>query len=475
MITYRTHLITALLAITASAYAGAEHKPAQPSSERNPLSFFDGALVLDLEQRLRFEARNNNRDFNDSINDDHDDTWLLNRFRLGLAVKPARWLKLYGQFQDAREWDSDRPNVPGVRGTEGGDSDLRQAYVSFADYEAFPFGLTIGRQALFFGDGRLVGDSRWGNFGRTFDAVKLRYESKAFWLEAFASRPVQIKEDGFNDSDAADNLFGAYAGTEAFGFQTTELYFFYRDKGDAQPDLDPTNKLDPRGTWNGPAQRTATLGTRWQSQKGGLHGWDYTVEAALQWGDVWTLDRSAPALDQHAFAAHVSGGYTFEKLAWHPRIGLEYDYASGDRDPADGSSESFQNLLASNHEKYGYLDEFAWRNLHDARVQLKVDIIKDVQAEVNYHAFWLAAASDYWFRANGVSTLRTTTPDGRDVRRIDADNFAGHEIDFVVKWFPAKWLQVDTGYSHFFAGNYLADTGTSDGADFAYVQATVKF
>lgn len=465
-----------LLFLTAGTLAGAEHKPAvQAESEQNPLSFLDDSLVFDVQERLRFEARNNTRDFDDSINDDNDDAWLLSRFRFGLAVKPARWLKLYGQFQDSREWDSERPNVPGVRGTEGGDSDLRQGYVEMGDFAAFPLGLTLGRQILFFGDARLVGDSRWGNFGRTFDAAKLRYESKAFWLEAFAARPVQIKEEVFNDSDAADNLFGLYAGTEALGFQTMELYFFYRDKGDAQPDLDPANQLDPRGTWNGPAQRIATIGTRWQSQKGGLNGWDYTVEAAFQWGDVWTLDRSGPALDHRAFAAHVSGGYTFEKLRWHPRLGLEYNFASGDRDPADGRSQSFQNLFPSNHEKYGYLDEFAWRNLHNVRVQLKTDIVRNLQAEVNYHAFWLAETTDYWFRSNGFSTLRTTTPGGRDVRTINADRFAGHEIDFVVKWFPAKWLQVDTGYSHFFPGEYLRQTGPSDGADFAYVQAVVKF
>ena len=66
---------------------------------------------------MRFEVRNNNRDLNDSINDDNDDSWVLNRLRLGLAIKPLPWLKLYGQLQDTREWDSDRPNTPGIRGT----------------------------------------------------------------------------------------------------------------------------------------------------------------------------------------------------------------------------------------------------------------------------------------------------------------------------------------------------------------------
>ena len=82
--------------------------------ESNPLSFWDGRLVFDLEERVRIEARENNRDFDSRLDDDNDDSWLLNRFRFGLAVKPVSWLKIYGQMQDLREAYSDRANVPGV-------------------------------------------------------------------------------------------------------------------------------------------------------------------------------------------------------------------------------------------------------------------------------------------------------------------------------------------------------------------------
>ena len=158
-----------------------------------------------------------------------------------------------------------------------------------------------------------------------------------------------------------------------------------------------------------------------------------------------------------------------------PRVGLEYDYASGDQDPNDSESQSFQNLFPSNHEKYGYFDQFSWRNLHDARLQLNVRPAKCIDIELDYHAFWLAETTDYWFRSNGLTTLRTKTPDGRDVRTIGADHFAGQEIDAVVKWTAAEWLAIDVGYSHFFPGEYVRETGTSDGADFVYAQAVLKF
>ena len=34
-----------------------------------------------------------------------------------------------------------------------------------------------------------------------------------------------------------------------------------------------------------------------------------------------------------------------------------------------------------------------------------------------------------------------------------------------MKWSATKWLTVDMGYSHLFAGDYLHDTGPSDDAD----------
>ena len=88
----------------------------------------------------------------------------------------------------------------------------------------------------------------------------------------------------------------------------------------------------------------------------------------------------------------------------------------------------------------------------------------------DYHAFFLANTDDAWYRANGIATVRPLTPAARN-----ADNYAGSEIDVLATWSVNKYLTVDAGYSHFFAGGYLGDTGAQDDADFAYVQATIAF
>jgi hypothetical protein len=447
------------------------------TKDKNWLSLFDGKVVFDIEERIRGEIRENNRDFDSAVHDDNDDSWLLNRFRLGLAVKPVLWLKVYGQMQDSREAFSDRANIPGVRGGEGDDeADLRQGYIQLGDLKKSDFQLTVGRQAISYGDSRLVADSQWGNFGRTFDAVRLRWEHKYFfWVELFAMRPVQIQRHEFNDSDSADNFFGAYFSTDFGNKQALDFYYFYRDKDDNQPNLDPTNRTDPEGTWNGPAARFSTIGARVKNASDTLNGWDYTAEIAYQFGDIWRTEKASPRSDLSAFAAHVSGGYTWKDAKWKPRLGLEYDFASGDDDPTDTDFHSFQNLFPSNHNKYGFMDEFSWRNIHDLRFQANIKPIKKLDLEFDYHAFWLANTHDFWYRSNGISTLRTRTPDGRDVRTIGADPFAGHEIDLTGTYEVTHWLKFQTGYSHFFAGQYLADTGSSDDADFAYFMTTFNF
>ena len=81
-----------------------------------------------MRRRARWEIRDNNFDFDDSVNALTDDNWFLFRLRVGMLLKPTPWLKIYAQGHDSREWLSDRPDFPGLFGAEGDDSfDLRQA------------------------------------------------------------------------------------------------------------------------------------------------------------------------------------------------------------------------------------------------------------------------------------------------------------------------------------------------------------
>ena len=173
--------------------------PPVEKKEANPLCFLDGKLCFDIQERFRFEDQNNTFDFNNAVDSLTDDAFLQNRFRIGVAIKPVDWLKIYAQGQDSREWFSDRPNIPGAMGAEGDDKfDLRQGYLQLGPKWV---NATIGRQTLAYGDERLIGTSDWNNFGRTFDAAKLHYEQGKFSIDVFASTVVYIIRGSFDYSD----------------------------------------------------------------------------------------------------------------------------------------------------------------------------------------------------------------------------------------------------------------------------------
>ena len=481
-------------ALTASVFLGlaqVEHARAAAdlaAGSANPLSLLDDRLIFDVQERARIEVRDNNFDFNGSKNVSTDDTFLLQRLRLGAMVTPAPWFKAYVQGQDSREIDSARQRVPFVLGAEGDDPfDLRQGYVQLGGPE-FPLSAKIGRQELVYGDERLIGNFDWNNFSRTFDAAKFRYQdtNHAFWVDAFAAHVVTIEGQGpnenegfnFNQSNWEDTFAGIYGSTTLVPHQTTDLYLLYRNKNSNDPTYQ--DALSNRAVAYDIKQEIYTAGMRVKSNPGELRGFDYEVEGSYQFGrDAGRVGTAYPnttgqMLAHSAFAVESRAGFTFEESPWKPRLGLEYSVASGDSNPNDSKDESFLNLFPTNHKFYGFMDLFAWKNIHDPSLSLKLAPLKNLSVQLDGHAFWLYSTDDAWYRANGVTQVRPV-----NAAAIKADPFAGNELDLTIGYAPLKWLKVLAGYSHFFAGQYLTDTktasvGDSD-ADFGYLQLTVTF
>lgn len=445
----------------------------EKTPDSNPLSFFDGKLVFDAQERLRWENRSNNFDFNSAARSVTDGNWFEQRFRLGMLVQPVEWLKLYVQGQDSREFNGLRGNIPGANAAEGDDAfDFRQAYIEISDYDKCPFGLKVGRQILSYGDERLVGAFDWNNFGRTFDAAKVTYKGHGFWIDAFTSTPVVITRSKYDQSDLFNGtedqrelvFSGLYLSMDSLPFGTWDFYSFLLD----QPRGNTSNFQGTLATSVttgslGAHSDFVTLGTRIKGDPKKLKGWEYSGEFAYQVGDVRGLPLSA-------FAASAGFGYNFD-VAWKPRLYAEYNYASGDNNARDGHIGTFQNLFPTNHKFYGIMDTFSWQNMNNAMISARVSPVKSLTAQLDYNAFWLATDGDVWYRANGLTAVRPLSAvGGRNV-----SNYAGSELDFVVTWDANKHLQFQGGYSHFFAGGYLKDTGAHDDADFGYLQATINF
>jgi len=422
------------------------------------------------------------RDFGDNVKNDY----LLERLRIRGGYTGPWWGTLVeGQFSyaqcDKRFAYANVPPVPGTvqrkgDGPEADVAELHQAYVTLGNHENFPLSVKAGRQEMSYGEERLVGAFGWNNLGRTFDAVKMRWQNEWFGADIFTGRPV-IPQDGvFDVSNDYDYFSGIYANVNRVTRHTLELYFFARN---ASPEA---IVAVPSPQFPQPSARDIyTLGTRLKSKPGEFGGWDYTIEGAYQFGNFQDLRLGVASarLDQSAYMFIAQGGYTFADAWGAPRIGLEYCYSSGDDDPADGKHETFDNLFPTNHKFYGYMDFCSLQNLQDVRASFTIKPVKSVGVAVEAHAFWLASTSDNFYNVAGNPRggVASTAGNGYGINPLYGA-FLGTEIDIVVSWALTRFAAAEIGYGHFFTGDYIESSLAairSQAADFCYFQVNLNF
>jgi hypothetical protein len=458
-LTLITH--STLAAETPPIAAGAPPKTAAPSSGllndwlRQQSSGFE-SWDIGGQARVRYEVFEDaspafpNLDFQKSgVSNDNSYLWTRERFHVGYKTS---WVSFYTEAQNSDSvWDND-PKNPGA------DSfDLTQAYVKIGNIKEFPLSLKVGRQELSYGDERLLGLSDWGNTARNFDAAKIRYEQNGSWVDAFAGRAVVVDDTRFDEVNPHDWLFGVYGSTtKLVPIQETQLYFLSRNTGVG-------GTVTPRDIYS--------VGARVKSLPGKLKGWDYFGEAVGQFGNV---TQAGQRREQQAYAVAFGGGYTWKDVVASPRLGLEYDFSSGDSDPNDGKSETLDNLFPINHKHYGLVDIVGWRNMNDVRFSVGLKPHKKLGINVDYHMLWLADTHDYFYPQSGAGRN-----DYGYARNSSYDAALGSEIDLDVTYAVTPWAVLRTGFGHFFTGSYIdsskASSGGSTDADWAYVQATLSF
>lgn len=406
------------------------------------------SLTVGAQVRDRYEIRNN-FDFNDAA--DNDDAFNLLRVRLNLDWKLHESVRAFVQIQDSEVFGfRSAPLVAADPAVYEDRLDLQQGFLDFKASWGVPLTLRFGRQEFSFGDERLVGAFDWSNVGRTFDAVRLIVEPEKWRFDVFAAEEV-IHDRAHPNHPLHNDLFaGIHASTTRWEKRVVEAYVFARNREKVTGE----DGLKDDST-------SCTMGLRTKATLG--ENWDYDCEGAFQTGDSGTDDFLAGAV-------HVGGGYTFKETWAQPRLGAEYNFGSGDSDPADGDRGTFDNLFPTNHKFYGYMDFFSWRNIHNPAVSAILKPAKGLKVKVDYHWFWLAEEKDAWFNAGGAVLRRDVTG--------NSGSEVGQELDLLVTYDLNTHANLWFGYSHFFAGDFIGNTsatGAQDDADFVYLMLTLGF
>lgn len=401
-------------------------------SEEKAPAWYD-KVSLGGELRLRNE---NQIRYNPIAGGVDDDSFVLLRARPHLEAKPTEGVRIFLQPQFSRIFAQEESTIAnnGDAGNANNVFDLHQGYLDLNKIGIVS--LRLGRQELAYGDERLIGAFGWSNIGRSFDAGKIRLEWDKVWVDVFAS---------WNERAGGNEYFGG-------------VYSSWKVRPDMTLDLYALTLRDNDG--DGAAGVTAltleTIGARWA---GSLldKRLDYNVESALQVGKTHPNTH-------FAYAEHAALGYTFD-APWKPRLGIEYNMASGD-DPTTAKVERFNNLFPTNHDKYGYIDFFSWRNMHDVSIPLSAKPMEGLKLELAYHLFLLPEPADGVFRASGARMRAGVA---------GASSLAGHEVDLFAKYTANKYLSFLGGYSLFKGGSFFGDTGTNGTAHFLYAQTQASF
>jgi len=497
-------LTTSALVLTASSDLFAQYAPPPPPT---PFQGFinealraddpymnkwdvGGSLRVRYEDKLGFAINGvpGSLDFRDHGADVNNDYFLERlRYRVGYTDK---WFSGLVEGQSSFAQNDERwayflnPTPAGTvnrqgKGPESDTVDLHQAYVTIGNHKEFPVSLKVGRQELSYGEERLVGAYGWNNIGRAFDAGKIRWQNNWFNADFFASHPVIPEDQKFDFANEYDYFSGVYATSTKIPKHLLDLYFFARNASQQAIAAQPSPQFPQQSK-----RDIYTIGFRVKSNPGEIGHWDYLVDSAYQFGQFQDrrLGATSATLDQSAYMVVLEGGYTFADAWGTPRLGLEYAYGSGDRNPTDGNHETFDNLFPTNHKFYGYMDFVSLQNIQDVRGIFQIRPTSRLSVAIEGHGFWLANTHDNFYNVAGVPRGGVTATPGGTGYGVNPDysRFVGTELDLIAGYALTRFAQLEIGYGHFFTGGYIDQSlaspafGSTD-ANYIYVQTSILF
>jgi hypothetical protein len=411
--------------------------PKKPPFPNRANELMPGWLRVRGEFRERTEAINNA-----GFVGGRDDTYFLSRIRLTAAVS-TRTVGATVQVHDARVGDK----TVGPTGSPFKAAfDVRQAFMDVGGANT-KLQARLGRQEIAFGDQRLVGHANWLNSGRSFDAARVTVRTDVGHIDLFAASLVRILDDELDKSGNGNRFAGGYASSgRIVPHGTVEPYVFWRRDVSQRAEsgaVDSLQQLTTGARLIGKLPARLDYNVEMDIQRGSLG-----PDAVRAWAGHWLLRESLPG-------------------SLNPHVSAEYNYASGDANPADGVRGTFDQLYPTAHDKYGLADQVGWRNIHHVRIGFDVTPIRATPITVNVHSYRLAEHRDALYAASGAPLARV--PAGAASTRV------GEEIDVQVARPLNAQLAFAAGYAHMFAGPFLKEATPGASYSGPFVMITYVF
>jgi len=367
----------------------------------------------------------------------NDDTFVLSRALLHSDFHFGEHLRVFVEGKTAQATDRDLPG-----GRRFLDMDTLALQQGFADVVLPLSGdsslvLRPGRQVLRYGSGRLIAPGPWSNTMRTWDGLTAEWASGPWRLTGLAVAFAPVQKTDFNSTDWNNQLFGLFAERGGAGRESSfELYGFGNRRQDVT--FNGTTGDESRLTLGGRAFGPLSEST------------DYEVEAAYQLGEVGEGD-----VDAWFLAA--KGQWDTGSSALAPQLWAGFELASGD-DEAGGDVGTFHQLFPFGHRYLGRIDAIGRQNIVDGFLGGRWKLSEWLDASLAYHWFRLMEAGDALYNAGGAP-----------YRSGFSSKDVGTEIDALLTFRLGRHLSGYGGYSHFFAGDAIEESGPGEDVDFLYL------
>ena len=371
------------------------------------------------------------------------DGYDLTQLRLGIYIQPAKWFEVVAVTQDSRVFfNRVVPSLPPYQNVW----DIREAYARIGNSTDGLADLVVGREIFSFGDERVIGPADWINMGRTFDTVRLNLHPNNVNVSIFAASVINPIDGQIDHHIEGNNLYGIYSSfRKLLPRAVLEPYLLWR--------------VAP---WNIPLSETAGRGPMSEVTGGArIAGitpgdFDYDAEMNKQTGSLghYTID---------AWAGHWNLGKTFAGALGKPRPFVEYNYATGNRNPNGNTWTTHDQIYPSAHDKMDFADQFGWRNIEDLRTGVIENVAKRFTFTEMVDNVWLATKNDAVYSASGAPSV--------PAHPLATSKHLGTELDLVGTFKQNAHVTYGFGFAHLFTGAFLqqATQGQNYNYPFAYV------
>jgi len=376
----------------------------------------------------------------------YTNTFFLQRYMLHTDWHFGKYVRAFVQLKSGLE--SFRQGGP--RPIDEKKLDFEAAFVEIGTTQGDHWvALQAGRQELNYGSGRLVSVREGPNVRQSFDGVKLKSQSGAWRIDAFAARPDLDKPGSFdNVPDHRTSFWGIYATRPLRRRFSFDSYYL---------GLDRKSATFNRGT--APETRH-TMGVRlWRPPAAKESVWDFDYEGAWQFGSF-----GAGGIRAWTFASDT--GYSFLSTPLRPRLSVKADISSGD-DPRKGSLGTFNPLFPIGNY-FGVLADTGPGpvNFIDVHPRLQTWLPHAVSISTDLVAQWRESLKDGVYAVPGFLLV----PAGSSRAR-----FVGYRPGVEVRWQIDRHVYLQADYGVFFAGEFLKQASPGRNINYIACWAGYKF